>query len=82
MYWKDENKEKEDGNVEVKMAFACLFFVFSFLQAIFCIIKIVGFSWIQTWIVGVEDKHADHLTTRALNMCVLFKKYYRITYFD
>ena len=70
MYWKDENKEKEDGNVEVKMAFACLF--------------IVGFSWIQTWIVGVEDKHADHLTTttRALNMCVLFKKYYRITYFD
>ena len=28
-----------------------------------CYRKTLGFSWIRTRIVGIEGKHADHLTT-------------------
>ena len=37
----------------------CLFSFFSNTN----LQKTEGFSGIRTWIVGVEDKHADHLTT-------------------
>ena len=33
--------------------------------------KTVGFSGIRTWIVGVERKHADHLTTNTAHLFIM-----------
>ena len=40
-----------------------LFLLFPFFSTTILLKKTVEFSRIQTWIVGVEGKHADHLTT-------------------
>ena len=40
-----------------------LFLLFLFFSTTILLKKTVEFSRIQTWIVGVEGKHADHFTT-------------------
>ena len=43
-----------------------LFFIFVLFKHQFYRKKTVGFSGIQTLIVGVEGEHADHLTTTTM----------------
>ena len=39
------------------------FYLFSFFSKTKFTEKTLSFSWIRTWIVGVEGKNTDHLTT-------------------
>ena len=59
--------------------------LFSFFSNTNFIEKTVGFSRIQTWIVGAEGEHADHSTTTTalvFNMFILPRYLDQIDYFN
>ena len=61
------------------------FLLFSFFSNTNFIEKTIGFSRIQTWIVGAEGEHADHSTTTTalvFNMFILPRYLDQIDYFN